>query len=343
MMRIIVMALALLVAPSIAAAQARIVIDPGHGGSDPGGVGNGMQEKNIVLDVSKRFKALLDADSADNNGGGKWAALLTRSDDTFVSLAGRSAYSNNQDADRFMSIHSNAFGDTSANGTETFSYSASGTGAQLRNLVQAEMIAAWGLTNRGNKTANFAVLRDTAAPAELHELAFITNTKDAQKLASATERQKAAVAHLRAIQRHYNLTPYLPGEETPVDQEGEIRGRVFDDLGPVAGATVKLDGGAAVVTDADGVFAFDKVPVGARMLTATADGHDTKTVEVTVAATMVAELDIELVRQRDGEPPPGEEPPPGDEGGCSTGGGAGGAMLLVGLVGFVALARRRRR
>ncbi len=197
-------------APGLAAAQRRIVIDPGHGGTDPGGTGNGLQEKTIVLDVATRFKSLLDADTADTRGGGSWTALRTRTSDVYVSLSARASYSNNQGADRFMSIHSNAFSDPAANGTETFAYAEGGTGAALRNLVQAEMISAWGLTNRGNKTANFAVLRDTAAPAVLHELAFITNTRDAAKLGSATERQKAAVAHLRAIQRHYGISPYLP-------------------------------------------------------------------------------------------------------------------------------------
>ena len=180
-----------------AAAQKKIVIDPGHGGADPGGVGTGMQEKIVVLDTCKRFKALLDADTADNGGGGSWTTFLTRSDDTFVELSARASYANSKGADRFMSIHSNAFGDASANGTETFSYTGTGEGAALRNLVQDEMIKAWGLTNRGNKTANFAVLRETSMPAELHELAFITNSTDAQKLASEAERQKAAEAHLR--------------------------------------------------------------------------------------------------------------------------------------------------
>ncbi len=224
--------LALVLLPSLAAAQTRIVIDPGHGGSDPGGVGNGLQEKNIVLDVGTRFRNLLNADSADTRGGGNWTALMTRSTDVFVSLSGRAAYSNSQGAARFMSIHSNAFSSTAANGTETFSFSEGTTGAALRNLVQAEMIAQWGTTNRGNKTANFAVLRDTAAPAVLHELAFITNAADAAKLGSSTRRQQAAVAHLRAIQRHYGLTPFLPAsavsvpdellaEELPTASEGE--------------------------------------------------------------------------------------------------------------------------
>src|SRR5262249_48065860 len=162
--------------------------------------GTGLQEKNIVLDVSNRFKQLLEADTADKGGGGTWTALMTRSTDVFVSLAGRSQYSNNNNADRFMCIHSNAFSDANANGTETFSFDAPGPGPQLRTLVKEEMIKAWKLTNRGNKTENFAVLRDTAAPAELRELAFITNATDAAKLASAAERQKAAEAHLIAIQ-----------------------------------------------------------------------------------------------------------------------------------------------
>lgn len=206
--RLLILVVALI--PALSAAQPRIVIDPGHGGTDPGGVGNGLQEKNIVLDVALRFRSLLNADTTNTSGGGSWVTLMTRTTDVFVSLSSRTSFSNNQDADRFMSIHANAFGDPAAHGTETFSFSDTGTGANLRNLVQAEMIAAWGLTNRGNKVANFAVLRDTVAPAELHELAFITNTIDVLKLGSSTERQKAAVAHLRAIQRHFGITPFLP-------------------------------------------------------------------------------------------------------------------------------------
>lgn len=337
MRSLLVLAL-LAAAPAIADAQVRVVIDPGHGGTDPGGVGTGMQEKNVVLDVSKRFEALLKADTADEAGGGKWTALMTRSNDTFVSLAARSAYSNNQDADRFMSIHSNAFGDASANGIETFSLATTGTGAALRNLVQAEMVAAWGLTNRGNKTANFAVLRDTAAPAVLHELAFITNPTDAAKLGSATERQKAAVAHLRAIQRHYNLAPYVPGNPTPQDDSGEIAGRVVDTEGPIVGARVALEGGASVLTDGNGAFVIAEAAAGAHMLTASADGYASKTLEVTVAASVREEIEIELVRQPDGEMPDDDQLDGTTTGGCSTGHGAGAGLLFA----LVALRRRRR-
>lgn len=325
-------------APGRAAAQPTIVIDPGHGGTDPGGVGTGLQEKAVVLDVSRRFAALLDADTADPAGGGAWAARLTRADDTFVSLAGRSAYANASDADRFLSIHSNAFADPAANGTETFSYTNTGQGAALRNLVQAEVIAAWGLTNRGNKTANFAVLRDTAAPAVLHELAFITNQADAAKLASPAERERAAIAHLRAIQRHYGIAPYQPGDP-PVGDRGELAGRVIDDRGPIAGAVVRVDTGEELLTEADGAFVFPAVAAGARTLTASAEGHEPRAVEIAVASGARAELELELVRIPGGDPDPDD---PGEGGGCGAGGGPGGALILLGLARILAGARRRR-
>ncbi len=305
-----------------------------------------MQEKNVVLDVSKRFKALLDADTADTKGGGKWVSLMTRSTDVFVSLAGRSAYSNNQGADRFMSIHSNAFGNATANGTETFAFSEGGEGAKLRNLVQAEMLAAWKLTNRGNKTENFAVLRETACPAILHELAFITNATDAAKLGSPAERQKAAEAHLRAIQRHYNITPYIPGTTTtpPQDTDGEIAGHVTDGSGPVVGATVKLDGGASVLTDADGAFEFTKVKAGEHKVSASADGYAPKTADVAVAASARAEVELVLEPGSDDGEGPGDDggdgDPDGESSGCNTGKGTGSLAMLLALG---LLVNRRRR
>jgi N-acetylmuramoyl-L-alanine amidase len=288
------LAIALLV-PALASAQTRtIVIDAGHGGTDPGGVGTGLQEKNIVLDVTLRFRDLLVKDTADAGGGGSWKALLTRGDDTFVGLSARAAYANAQGADRFMSIHSNAFSTATASGTETFAFAEGGTAAALRNLVQDEMIKAWGLTNRGNKVANFAVLRETSMAAELHELAFITNANDAKKLASATERQKAAEAHLRAIQRHFGIAPYIPGGNPPPQMTtGEVAGRVLDSLGPLADATVTL-AGRSVTSDLDGNFAFTGVAVGEHELAAHADGFMDRKVKVTVKAGQRTEVELQM-------------------------------------------------
>ena len=353
--RALATALALLGALSApAAAQKKIVIDPGHGGGDPGGVGTGMQEKNVVLDTCQRFKALLEADSADDGGGGSWTVFLTRSDDTFVELSARAAYANSKGADRFMSIHSNAFGDASANGTETFSYTGTGEGAALRNLVQDEMIKAWGLTNRGNKTANFAVLRETSMPAELHELAFITNATDAQKLASPDERQKAAEAHLKAIQRHFDIPPYIPGGGGG-GGTGRIAGLVRDDLGPVEGATVAVDSGQSVVTPADGTFEITEVPTGTRGLTVSAPGHEETVVQVEVNAGDQSDTEITLERTGDGggggsgDAGIGDDDPAAQDGdinagcGCRAGtpGGAG-SLLLLALALALWPGRRRR-
>ncbi|HKE19240.1 MAG TPA: N-acetylmuramoyl-L-alanine amidase [Kofleriaceae bacterium] len=358
--------------PAPASAQTRtIVIDPGHGGSDPGGTGNGLQEKNIVVDVGKRFKQLLDADTDDPGGGGSWVAILTRDDDTFVSLSARAALANSEDADRFMSIHSNAFSSASANGTETFSFAEGSTGASMRNLVQSEMIAAWGRTNRGNKTANFAVLRETAMPAELHELAFITNAADAAFLASATQRQKAAQAHLRAIQRHFGITPFIPsatgsgggGEE---EETGAVSGRVVGQDGPIAGAEVRLDDGEPVTTPEDGRFAFAQVPVGPHTLTVSARGYQDVSVDIDVGIGARGETEIELSPSGatgggEGDDDTGPGAGPGDEGGpdgdggpaASDGGGCASAthgarsgpltgVLPLVLVLVLRLRRRRR-
>jgi N-acetylmuramoyl-L-alanine amidase len=329
----------LLLALAPASADPKIVIDPGHGGdSSPGGVGNGMLEKTIVLDVSNRFKALLEADTADPAGGGAWTVLMTRKTDVFVSLAARSQYANDNDADRFLSIHSNAFASTDANGTETFSYTATGLSASLRDLVQAEMIDAWNLTNRGPKVGDYAVLRETAAPAILHELAFITNTTDAAKLASAAERQKAAIAHLRAIQRHFGIAPYLPGDAAP-SGNGQIAVRIVDAAGPVTGAVVTLvpltaGGGVgdAGTTDDDGRVTFADTVIGTRTLEVKASGYVDQTAEVTVAAQMTAEIEIVLDKISATKPEANA--------GCSTSGGAG---LLLGFLAFTSVARRSAR
>jgi len=209
-------AAAALLAGSATAQTGKICIDPGHGGSDPGAVGGGQEEAPNVLDTSNRFKAWMDTDTADSAGGGSWTVVRTRTSDVSVSLQGRCDISNNNGANRFMSIHNNAATATSANGIETFSVSSTGTGADLRNKVQQEALIAWPLTNRGNKTANYYVIVNTSAPAELHEMAFISNTGDRAYLGSATQRDAHAKSELFAIQRHYGLAKYTPGSAVTV-------------------------------------------------------------------------------------------------------------------------------
>jgi len=201
----------LLLLATIASAY-RITIDAGHGGSDPGAIGFGYHEADITLDISLRLRDLLNADS------GRWQVQMTRSTDSTVSLEARVNMANNWPAERFVSIHCNSFSDPSANGTETYSYSSSGTAASLRNVIQDEMIDAWGLRDRGVKTADFYVLRETTMPATLSETGFITNSYDIQFLSNANHRQTMAVAHRDALRRHYGY-PTTAEEEEAMGKE----------------------------------------------------------------------------------------------------------------------------
>ncbi|MBI1291559.1 hypothetical protein GC173_10000, partial [bacterium] len=194
----------------MASAQTKICLDPGHGGSDPGAVGGGQEEEANVLDTSVKLKAWLDLDTAQTGGGGTWSVIRTRTSDVDVSLSARTTYANSNSAARFMSIHNNAAASTAATGIETYSVSSTGTGADLRNKVQAEAVAMWPLTNRGNKTANFYVIVNTSMPAELHEMAFITNTGDRVYLGSSANRDNHAKAEMWGLQVHYGLAKYTP-------------------------------------------------------------------------------------------------------------------------------------
>jgi N-acetylmuramoyl-L-alanine amidase len=209
-MRILAFAFSVLTIPAMAGNPIRIVIDPGHGGSDPGASGNGLVEKDLNLDVALRLRDLLEADTVDVSGGGNWTVQMTRSTDVFISLQGRVNQANAWPADRFVSIHHNSFSSPSANGTETYSFQENTFSADLRDKVQQELVTALGLTDRGSKTANFFVLSQTNMPAILSEGGFVTNPGDAAVLANPSARQSAAEAHLFGLQRHYGIPAYLP-------------------------------------------------------------------------------------------------------------------------------------
>lgn len=178
----------------------KICIDPGHGGSDPGAVGQGLQEKAINLTICNKMNTKLVNDGA--------VTKRTRSTDVYVSLQGRCDIANNWGANRFVCSHCNAF-DGSAHGTETYCYSGgSSYSYDLRNKTNAEMVSHMGTTNRGVKTASFTVLVNTVMPAILCEVAFIDNAGDAAKLGSATYQDYAARAYMHALQSHYGETPH---------------------------------------------------------------------------------------------------------------------------------------
>jgi N-acetylmuramoyl-L-alanine amidase len=176
-----------------------IAIDPGHGGSDPGAIANGIYEKELNLDVSLRVEKLLKAKGI--------GVVMTRRDDTYPSLSKRVEIAVNSNADAFVSIHGNKFTQESASGTETY-YSTASTRAddskQLATFIQNRLYPALGTKNRGVKTADYQVIYKNPLPASLVELGFISNDSDASKLSSNYYRDKAAEAIALGIQDYYN-------------------------------------------------------------------------------------------------------------------------------------------
>jgi N-acetylmuramoyl-L-alanine amidase len=175
-----------------------IVLDPGHGAHDAGASGNKLQEKDVVLDVGLRTRSKMV------NAGAK--IIMTRSNDTFLALRERSAIANNSGADSFISIHSNAAENPDAHGTEVY-YDTSFSGPESKRLaeeIQKELIKRLGTSDRGEKEANFHVIDATRIPSILVELGFITNPKDAAKLASPTYRQKSADAIFYGTVNYYH-------------------------------------------------------------------------------------------------------------------------------------------
>jgi len=218
-----VLALAL----SSALADTIVVIDPGHGGHDPGATGNGMYESELNLEAGLAFQDWLELDNSDSSGGGQWDVYMTRESDTYVGLSSRCDYANSLGADFFMSIHTNAGG---GDGTETYAYASGGTADSLAHDVQDEILDHLGTRDRGVKYESFYVLVNTSMPADLAEMAFIdTWSGNAELLSDPDNLDAVGLAHLHAIQVQTGLASYTPSDDT---DPGEPTGRVWFDALP---------------------------------------------------------------------------------------------------------------
>lgn len=180
-----------------------IVIDPGHGGVDPGAVANGLLEKDLALDVSLNIANLL-AEREDV------MSLITHEGKipagSELGLYQRCDYANRQSADVFVSIHGNAAGSFAAWGHETFHYPGSTHGARLARAIFASISRnVVEIKPRAVKEANFQVLRDTKMPAALVELGFLTHAADSGYLKLGTFRAKYAQAIAQGILDYLGL------------------------------------------------------------------------------------------------------------------------------------------
>ncbi|NLM38324.1 MAG: N-acetylmuramoyl-L-alanine amidase [Firmicutes bacterium] len=179
---LILMAVFLVTTTAVAAAGkplagVKVVVDAGHGGWDPGAVGvNGLTEKQINLQVAKALRNCLV-----EYGGAQ--VVMTRTDDSYVSLAARVQKANAAWADRFVSVHHNGSLNPAHNGTSVYSAkNGSAASHDLRDKVQKRLLQMTGLRDLGANTANYYVLRNTRMPAVLTEASFITNPTEEAKL-----------------------------------------------------------------------------------------------------------------------------------------------------------------
>ncbi|GGA82852.1 N-acetylmuramoyl-L-alanine amidase [Ornithinibacillus halotolerans] len=161
-----------------------IIIDPGHGGKDPGAIGsNGVLEKDLILNSSLKIAETLRQAGAN--------VILTREDDSFVSLKNRVLIGNKHNTSAFISIHYNAFSESYVGGFSTF-YNQSGK--DLAHHIQTALAAEIPLRNRGISPGSFTVLHESNFPAILLELGFITNASEVATLQTESYQEQVARA-----------------------------------------------------------------------------------------------------------------------------------------------------
>lgn len=218
-----------------------IMIDPGHGGEDPGAIGKyKTREKDVVLQIARRLRTLIDKDS-------KMKAYMTRNEDVFIPLKVRVAKARKMQADLFVSIHADAFTNRAARGSSVFALSKNGATsntarylAQTQNeadliggvsksgdryvdhamldLVQtatindslkfgSEVLKVMGGINKLHKNqvdqAGFAVLKAPEIPSILVETAFISNIEEEKRLKTAKFQQQVAESIFKGIKAYF--------------------------------------------------------------------------------------------------------------------------------------------
>lgn len=179
--------------PRVPSGRIVVMVDPGHGGPDPGAIGvGGLQEKVIVMSISQQVASLLEQQGVQ--------AVLTRTGDYDFDLEPRVAMAERMNANLFVSIHANAI-DLSRpdiNGLETYYYSGPNSG-RLAQTIHSSILQGVDVQDRGVRTARFYVLRRTSMPSVLIEVGFVTGRDDAVKLSSPAYQSQMAQAIARGI------------------------------------------------------------------------------------------------------------------------------------------------
>ncbi|MBD2292853.1 N-acetylmuramoyl-L-alanine amidase [Anabaena sphaerica FACHB-251] len=177
--------------PSVPKGKLLVVIDPGHGGKDPGAIGiGGLQEKDIILPISLRVAAILQQNGVQ--------AVLTRDSDYFVTLPGRVQMARRANADVFVSIHANSVGlnRPEVSGLETYYYD---NGLSLARIIHNRILQSVNVKDRRVRKARFYVLRQSSMPSVLVETGYVTGREDAAKLRTTAYQNQMAEAIAQGI------------------------------------------------------------------------------------------------------------------------------------------------
>ncbi|WP_179134534.1 N-acetylmuramoyl-L-alanine amidase [Oceanobacillus timonensis] len=176
-------------------ADRHFVIDPGHGGKDPGAVGSEVYEKTLALTTAKKLGDQLRQQGA--------SVTFTREDDTYLSLEERANISNAADTDAFISLHYNASEDPAASGVETF-YKNESESQMLAQSVQTSLMNHVDLHDRGAQQADFQVLKDNQQTAILIELGFISNAEEQQVIQTDHYQENATKGIVAGLETYFN-------------------------------------------------------------------------------------------------------------------------------------------
>jgi N-acetylmuramoyl-L-alanine amidase len=177
--------------PRVPKGRVMVMVDPGHGGKDPGAIGlGGLREKDVILPIAQQVASLLEQQGIQ--------AVMTRTSDYFVDLAPRVTMAERANADLFVSIHANAIGPSrpDVSGLETYYYS---SGQRLAQTIHNSILQSLDVKDRGVRRARFYVLRKSSMPSVLVEVGFVTGRDDAAKLSNAAYRSQMAQAIARGI------------------------------------------------------------------------------------------------------------------------------------------------
>jgi N-acetylmuramoyl-L-alanine amidase len=172
----------------------RVVLDPGHGGKDPGSSGFGLVEKRLTLDLALRVEKILV---------GKGISVeLTRRTDEFVEFEERARIANRAPDTLLVSLHFNAHTDRSISGTETLYWPGSEPGRELASYVQSELGRRLVTRNRGFRPERLKVLELSQATAILIECGFISNRWESQRCGAEWFRQILAEEIVQGLLRY---------------------------------------------------------------------------------------------------------------------------------------------